>query len=109
MRFNKYLIPEERIEAWKTGITYKLAEKEVLPSEFNGMCKQAQMETAPLPLKLILWSALLGGGALGVGSHLVGNEMQKGDMKIREKKRTREYYRDMVARLKQELENQELA
>ena len=109
MRFNKYLTPEERIEAWKTGITYKLAEKEILPSEFNQMCKRAQIENPPLPLRLILWSALLSGGALGVGAHLVGNEMAKGDAKIRDKKRTREYYRDMVERFKEELTPEELS
>ncbi len=100
MRFSKYLTPEERLEAWNTGITYKLAEKEVLPSEFNEMCKQAQ-ENAPGPLKAILWTAILTGAPIGIAAHLISNEMKKTDTKNRALRRQRDYLRDLSEELNQ--------
>lgn len=104
MRFNKYLSPEERIAAWNNGITYKLAEKEVLPSEFNAMCKQANGD-APMPLQAILWTAILTGAPIGIASHLVSNELKKTSIKNRELKRQRDYLRDLSAELDQRLAN----
>ena len=106
MRFDKYLTPEERIQAWKEGLTYKLAEKEILPSEFDEMVKSAQEKTnyALLPLKLLLWSALITGGGIGVVNHLVGQAVGTGGAKNDSLRRKRNYMRDVTARIKSELE-----
>ena len=103
MRFNKYLTPEERIEAWNTGITYKLAEKEILPSEFNQMCKQAEGFDAPAPLRALLWTAILTGAPIGIAAHLIHNEVKKTDTKNRALRRERDYLRDLSEELNQRL------
>ena len=103
MRYDKYLTAEERLSAWNNGITFKLAEKEVLPSEFNSFCKTAQESGPPLPLKAILWTALLTGAPIGIAAHLVNNEMKKTDNKNRELRRKRDYLRDLSEEINQRI------
>ena len=107
MRFDKYLTPEERVAAWNRGITYKLATSEVLPSEFNKMCKEAQAGQPPLPLKAMLWMALLAGVPLGIGSSLVGSELASSGSANAALKKKRDYTRDITDTIKQRLRNQE--
>ena len=110
MRFDKYLTPEERLQAWRNGIAYKLAEKEVLPSEFNKMCKTAQDATGKaiaLPLKAMIWSAILSGGALGTLGFFTDEAIDDGGQKNLALRRRRNYFKDVAAKLKAEIENTE--
>ena len=107
MRFDKYLTPEERVQAWRSGLTYKLASSEILPSEFNAMCKKAgsTADTAALPFKAMLWAALLSGGALGSLQFFADEAVSNGSAKNMALRRRRNYFRDVAARLKQEIED----
>ena len=107
MRFDKYLTPEERVQAWRSGLTYKLASSEILPSEFNAMCKKAggTADAAALPFKAMLWAALLSGGALGSLQFFADEAVSNGSAKNMALRRRRNYFRDVAARLKQEIED----
>lgn len=117
MRFNKYLTPEERIQAWRTGIAYKLAEREILPSEFNKMLtKSAAGEKGKLNdvasaggafAKSILMTSLLIGAPVGIAGHLIGEDIKNSGAKVRELERKRDYTKDIVQRIKEELEEAE--
>ena len=107
MRFDRFITPEERVQAWSRGITYKLATSEILPSEFNGMCKKAQAGQPPLPIKAMLWLALLTGVPLGVGSSLINNELERSGKTNAALRKKRDYTRDVTETLRQRLKNQE--
>ena len=106
MRFDKYLTPEERLSAWRAGLTFKLAEKEVLPSEFDKMLKSAQdaSSKAALPLKAMLWLALLSGGALGTIGYFADESVADGGAANNALRRRRNYFQDAASRIKNDLE-----
>lgn len=101
MRFDKYLTPAERVQAWRNGMTYKLASMEVLPSEFHGMCKKANLMDL---IKGLAITSVVTGIPLGGIAYMIDDQTSNSSAKNIGLRKKRDYYRDLAAQIKQNLE-----
>lgn len=101
MRFDKYLTPQERVDAWRTGITCKLASMEVLPSEFNRLVKQASLSGLA---KAFLYTALLTGIPVGGLAYILNDQANSSSAANAGLRKKRDYFRDLSAEIRSRLE-----
>ena len=104
MRFDKYLTPAERVQAWRNGMTYKLASMEVLPSEFHAMCKKASLMDM---IKGLALTAVVTGIPLGGVAYMIDDQTSNSSAKNTGLRKKRDYYRDLAAQIKQTLEKEQ--